>query len=183
MTHVEEVFRAEYGRVVAGLVRRFGDIDLAEEALADALLIAFERWPRDGVPPNPAAWLTRVAGNKAIDRLRREKVRDEKYAEAAMLQDDTPAEPTGPVTDDRLRLIFTCCHPALAPENRIALTLRLLGGLTVAEIAHAFLVTETTMAQRITARRRRSSRRGSPTACPWATTSRTGWPGSSPSST
>ena len=150
LTHVEEVFRAEYGRVVAGLVRRFGDIDIAEEALADALVIALERWPRDGVPPNPAAWLTRVAGNKAIDRLRREKVRDTKYTEAAMLQDDTPAEPTGPVTDDRLRLIFTCCHPALAPENRIALTLRLLGGLTVAEIAHAFLVPETTMAQRMT---------------------------------
>ena len=150
MTHVEEVFRAEYGRVVAGLVRRFGDIDLAEDALADTLVIALERWPRDGVPPNPAAWLTRVAGNKAIDRLRREKVRDEKYAEAAMLTDDTPAEPSGPVTDDRLRLMFTCCHPALAPENRIALTLRLLGGLTVAEIAHAFLVPETTMAQRIT---------------------------------
>ncbi len=150
MTNVEEVFRAEYGRVVAGLVRRFGDIDIAEEALADALVIALQRWPRDGVPPNPAAWLTRVAGNKAIDRLRREKVRDKKYTEAAMLHDDTPAEPTGPVTDDRLRLIFTCCHPALAPENRIALTLRLLGGLTVAEIAHAFLVPETTMAQRIT---------------------------------
>ena len=150
MTNVEQVFRAEYGRVVAGLVRRFGDIDIAEEAMADALVTALERWPRDGVPPNPAAWLTRVAGNKAIDRLRRENVRDEKYAEAAMLTNDTPAEPTGPVTDDRLRPIFTCCHPALAPENRIALTLRLLGGLTVAEIAHAFLVPETTMAQRIT---------------------------------
>jgi RNA polymerase sigma-70 factor, ECF subfamily len=150
LTHVEEVFRAEYGRVVAGLVRRFGDIDLAEDALADALVTALERWPRDGVPPNPAAWLTRVAGNKAIDRLRREKVRDTKHAEVAMLNDDTPAEPMGPVTDDRLRLVFTCCHPALAPENRIALTLRLLGGLTVAEIAHAFLVPETTMAQRIT---------------------------------
>jgi RNA polymerase sigma-70 factor (ECF subfamily) len=150
LTDVDEVFRAEYGRVIAGLVRRFGDIDIAEDALADALVTALERWPRDGQPPNPAAWLTRVAGNKAIDRLRREKVRDEKYAEAAMLYDDTPAEPTGPVTDDRLRLIFTCCHPALAPENRIALTLRLLGGLTVAEIAHAFLVPETTMAQRIT---------------------------------
>jgi RNA polymerase sigma-70 factor, ECF subfamily len=150
LTHIEEVFRAEYGRVVAGLVRRFGDIDLAEDALADALVTALERWPRDGVPPNPAAWLTRVAGNKAIDRLRREKVRDTKHAEVAMLNDDTPAEPMGPVTDDRLRLVFTCCHPALAPENRIALTLRLLGGLTVAEIAHAFLVPETTMAQRIT---------------------------------
>jgi RNA polymerase sigma-70 factor, ECF subfamily len=121
-----------------------------DASAGNALLIALERWPRDGVPPNPGAWLTRVAGNRAIDRLRREKVRDAKYAEAAMLTDDTPAEPIGPVMDDRLRLIFTCCHPALAPENRIALTLRLLGGLTVAEIAHAFLVPETTMAQRIT---------------------------------
>jgi RNA polymerase sigma-70 factor, ECF subfamily len=94
LTDVEEVLRAEYGRVVAGLVRRFGDIDIAEEALADALVIALERWPRDGAPPNPAGWLTRAAGNQAINRLRREKVRDEKDAEAAMLQDDTPAEPT-----------------------------------------------------------------------------------------
>ncbi|MGH3306948.1 MAG: RNA polymerase sigma factor, partial [Nocardioides sp.] len=166
MTYVEQVFRAEYGRVVAGLVRRFGDIDIAEEALADALVIALERWPGDGVPPNPAAWLTRVAGNKAIDRLRREKVRDEKYAEAAMLTDDTPAEPTGPVTDDRLRLIFTCCHPALAPEARVALTLRLLGGLTVPEIAAAFLVPETTMAQRITRAKRKIAGAGIPYRVP-----------------
>jgi RNA polymerase sigma-70 factor, ECF subfamily len=166
LTDVEEVFRAEYGRVVAGLVRRFGDIDIAEEALADALVTALERWPRDGLPPNPAAWLTRVAGNKAIDRLRREKVRDEKYAEAAMLADDTPAPPTGPVTDDRLRLIFTCCHPALAPEHRIALTLRLLGGLTVAEIAHAFLVPETTMAQRITRAKAKIKKAGIPYRVP-----------------
>lgn len=147
---VEELVRAEYGRVLAGLIRRFGDIDTAEDALADALVVALEKWPVDGVPPNPAAWLTTVAGNRAIDKLRRERVRDSKHAQSVMLDDDTPPEPTGPVQDDRLRLIFTCCHPALAPENRVALTLRLLGGLTVAEIARAFLVPETTMAQRIT---------------------------------
>ncbi|RYP86521.1 RNA polymerase sigma factor [Nocardioides guangzhouensis] len=147
---VEETVRAEHGRVLAGLIRRFGDIDLAEDALSEALVVALEKWPVDGPPPNPGGWLTTTATRKALDRIRREKVRDTKYAEAAMIGDDTPAEPTGPVEDDRLRLIFTCCHPALAPENRVALTLRLLGGLTVAEIAHAFLVPETTMAQRIT---------------------------------
>ena len=147
---IERVVRAEHGRVVAGLIRRFGDLDVAEDALSEALVAALEKWPIDGLPPNPAAWLTKVAGNKAIDRIRREKLRDSKYAEAAMLTDDTPPEPTGPVEDDRLRLIFTCCHPALATPARVALTLRLLGGLTVAEIAQAFLVPETTMAQRIT---------------------------------
>lgn len=147
---VADVVRTEYGRVVAGLIRRFGDIGLAEDALGEALVVALERWPRDGVPPNPAGWLTTTATRKALDHLRREKVRDEKYAEANMLTDDTPPEPTGPVTDDRLRLIFTCCHPALAAPARVALTLRLLGGLTVGEIASAFLVPETTMAQRIT---------------------------------
>ena len=144
------VVRAEYGRVVAGLIRRFGDIGLAEDALGEALVVALERWPRDGVPPNPAGWLTTTASRKALDHLRRERVRDEKYAEAAMITDDTPPQHTGPVSDDRLRLVFTCCHPALAEPARVALTLRLLGGLTVAEIAHAFLVPETTMAQRIT---------------------------------
>lgn len=148
--HISRVVRAEHGRVVAGLIRRFGDVDIAEDALSEALVTALEKWPLDGLPPNPAAWLTMVAGNKAIDRIRREKLRDSKYAEAAMLADDTPPEPTGPVEDDRLRLIFTCCHPALAAPARVALTLRLLGGLTVAEIAQAFLVPETTMAQRIT---------------------------------
>jgi len=147
---ISRVFRAEYGRVVAGLIRRFGDVETAEDALSEALVVALEKWPVDGLPPNPTAWLTTVAGNKAIDRIRRERLRDSKYAEAAMLTDDTPHEPTGPVQDDRLRLIFTCCHPALAPQTRVALTLRLLGGLTVAEIAQAFLVPETTMAQRIT---------------------------------
>ncbi|UMG94283.1 sigma-70 family RNA polymerase sigma factor [Nocardioides sp. TF02-7] len=147
---VERVFREEYGRLIASLVRRFGDIDIAEEAAGEALVAALEKWPGSGVPPNPGGWLTTTAGNRAIDRLRRENQRDAKHRAAAMLHDDTPHEPTGPVEDDRLRLIFTCCHPALAPEARIALTLRLLGGLTVAEIAQAFLVPETTMAQRMT---------------------------------
>jgi RNA polymerase sigma-70 factor, ECF subfamily len=147
---VSAIVRAEHGRVVATLIRRLGDIDLAEDAVAEALVTALERWPVDGVPPNPGAWLTKTAGNKAIDRIRREGKRDAKHAEATMLIDESLPEPTGPVEDDRLRLIFTCCHPALALDNRVALTLRLLGGLTVAEIAHAFLVPETTMAQRIT---------------------------------
>ncbi|NYJ03480.1 RNA polymerase sigma-70 factor (ECF subfamily) [Nocardioides thalensis] len=147
---IERVFREEYGRLIASLVRRFGDIDIAEEAAGEALLVALERWPADGVPPNPGGWLTTTAGNRAIDRIRREKLRDTKHQAALMIEDDTPHEPTGPVEDDRLRLIFTCCHPALAPEARVALTLRLLGGLTVSEIAEAFLVPETTMGQRIT---------------------------------
>lgn len=136
--------------MVAGLARRFGDLDLAEDAAAEAFVAAVERWPRDGVPPNPGAWLTTTATRKAIDRLRRESHREGKHQAAQMLSDDTPHEPTGPVEDDRLRLVFICCHPALAMEARVALTLRLLGGLTVAEIAHAFLVPETTMARRIT---------------------------------
>src|SRR5664280_1541096 len=153
---VERVFREEYGRLIASLVRRFGDIDIAEEAAGEALVAALEKWPEAGVPPNPGGWLTITAGNRAIDRIRREKQRDAKHRAAFMsspmssAHDDTPHEHTGPVEDDRLRLLFTCCHPALAPEARIALTLRLLGGLTVAEIAQAFLVPETTMAQRIT---------------------------------
>ena len=147
---IERIYREEYGRVVASLVRRFGDIDIAEEAAGEALLIAVEKWPVDGVPPNPGGWLTTTAGNRAIDRIRRESHRDAKHQAALMISDDTPHPPTGAVEDDRLRLIFTCCHPALAPEARVALTLRLLGGLTVAEVAQAFLVQETTMAQRIT---------------------------------
>ncbi|CAN5397291.1 sigma factor-like helix-turn-helix DNA-binding protein [soil metagenome] len=150
MDAIERVYREEFGRVVASLVRRFGDLDVAEDAAGEALVVALEKWPVDGVPPNPGAWLTTTAARKAIDRIRRESHRDTKHRAAIMLDDDTPHEPTGLVTDDRLRLIFTCCHPALAPEARVALTLRLLGGLTVAEIAQAFLVPETTMAQRIT---------------------------------
>lgn len=147
---IARAHREEWGRVVAGLARRFGDLDLAEDAAAEAFVTAVERWPRDGVPPSPGAWLTTTATRKAIDRLRRESRRDDKHRAAQMLSDDTPPEPTGPVDDDRLRLVFTCCHPALAMEARVALTLRLLGGLTVAEIARAFLVPETTMARRIT---------------------------------
>ncbi|MEV5000270.1 RNA polymerase sigma factor [Nocardioides sp. LML1-1-1.1] len=147
---VERIFRDEYGRLIASLVRRFGDIDIAEEAAGEALVAALEKWPGSGVPPNPGGWLTTTAGNRAIDRLRREKLREGKHEAAAMVHDPTPHAPTGVIDDDRLRLVFTCCHPALAPEARIALTLRLLGGLSVAEIASAFLVQETTMAQRIT---------------------------------
>jgi len=147
---ISDIVRAEHGRVVAQLIRRLGDIDLAEDAVSEALLTALERWPADGIPPNPGAWLTTTAGNKAIDRIRREGKRDAKHQAAMMITDDAPDPDEGPVTDDRLRLVFTCCHPALALENRVALTLRLLGGLTVDEIARAFLVPETTMAQRIT---------------------------------
>jgi RNA polymerase sigma-70 factor (ECF subfamily) len=147
---VERVFRDEYGRLIASLVRRFGDVDIAEEAAGEALVAALEKWPESGVPPNPGGWLTTTASNRAIDRIRRETQRDAKHQAALMFHDDTPHGYTGPVEDDRLRLLFTCCHPALAPEARIALTLRLLGGLTVSEIGQAFLVPETTMAQRIT---------------------------------
>ncbi|MEO3936603.1 sigma-70 family RNA polymerase sigma factor [Dermatophilaceae bacterium Soc4.6] len=144
------VHHQEWGRVVARLARRFGDLDIAEDAAAEAFTGAAERWPGDGIPPNPGGWLTTTATRKAIDRLRRESQRDAKHQAALMIHHDTPAAPTGPVEDDRLRLVFTCCHPALAMEARVALTLRLLGGLTVAEIARAFFVQETTMAQRLT---------------------------------
>jgi RNA polymerase sigma-70 factor (ECF subfamily) len=147
---ITRIHHEEWARVVAGLARRFGDLDVAEDAAAEAFATAAERWPRDGLPPNPGGWLTTTATRKGIDRLRRESQRDAKHQAAQMAFDDTPHEPTGPVEDDRLRLVFTCCHPALAVEARVALTLRLLGGLTVSEISRAFLVQETTMAQRIT---------------------------------
>ncbi|MEJ3404627.1 RNA polymerase sigma factor [Rathayibacter sp. YIM 133350] len=142
--------REEWARVLASLAKRFGDLDIAEEAAAEAFVIAVERWPADGIPPNPGAWLTTTANRKAIDRLRRESTRDDRHREAMMLFDDDPPESLGVIDDDRLRLIFTCCHPALAMEARIALTLRMVGGLTVPEIARGFLVQESTMAQRIT---------------------------------
>lgn len=146
---ISGVFREEYGRAVAVLVRVFGDIDVAEEAVQDAFTTAAERWPSTGLPPSPAGWIITTARNRAIDRLRQEASREDRQARAALLHaGDAPAE-EGPVRDDRLRLIFTCCHPALAPAARVALTLRLLGGLTTAEIARAFLVAEPTMAQRI----------------------------------
>ena len=142
--------REEWARVVATLALRFGDLDVAEDAAAEAFATAVARWPRDGVPANPGAWLTTTAARKAIDRLRRESRRDEKHQEAALLFHDASHEALGAVDDDRLRLIFTCCHPALAPEARIALTLRMVGGLTVPEIARAFLVQEAAMGKRIT---------------------------------
>ena len=140
----------EWARVVASLTRRFGDLDIAEEAAAEAFATAVERWPIEGVPPNPGGWLTTTAKRNAIDRLRRENKRDDKHKEAQMLHDYDPPEPLGAVDDERLRLIFTCCHPALAMETRVALTLRMVGGLTVPEIARAFLVSESTMGRRIT---------------------------------
>jgi RNA polymerase sigma-70 factor (ECF subfamily) len=139
----------EWARVVASLTRRFSDLDIAEEAAAEAFAIAIERWPADGVPPNPGAWLTTTANRKAIDRIRRENKRADKQKEAQMVYDDS-SEIFGTIDDDRLRLIFTCCHPALAMESRVALTLRMVGGLTMPEIARAFLVQEAAMGQRIT---------------------------------
>jgi RNA polymerase sigma factor (sigma-70 family) len=146
---VAAVFRAEYGRAVAVLARVFGDLEIAEDAVQEAFVAAVEKWPAAGLPPSPAGWIITTARNRAIDRLRREASREDKQAQAALLQaQDEPVE-EGVVRDDRLRLIFTCCHPALALNVRVALTLRLLGGLTTTEIAHAFLVPEATMAQRI----------------------------------
>jgi RNA polymerase sigma-70 factor (ECF subfamily) len=142
-----DVYRAEYGRCVATLVRLLGDINLAEEAVQDAFAVAVEKW--QALPPNPGAWIVTTARNRAIDRLRRESTREARHAQALLLyQQDQPQE-VGPVTDDQLRLIFTCCHPALAPDARTALTLRLLGGLEVPEISRAYLVPEATIAQRI----------------------------------
>ncbi|MFG3172567.1 RNA polymerase sigma factor [Streptomyces sp. NPDC048200] len=146
---IEAVFRAEYGRAVSVLIRLLGDIDLAEEAVQDAFTTAVAKWPETGTPPSPAGWIITTARNRAVDRLRRESSREARHAEAVRLHaPDEPAE-EGPVRDDRLRLIFTCCHPALAPQAQVALTLRLLGGLTTPQIARAFLVPEATMAQRI----------------------------------
>ncbi|WP_182876965.1 RNA polymerase sigma factor [Microbispora sp. H10670] len=146
---VERVFREEYGRAVAVLVRHFGDIDLAEEAVQDAFAEAARRWPRDGTPPRPAGWIITTARNRMIDRFRREATREDRQVRAALSHHHDEPDEEGAVHDDRLRLIFTCCHPALAPTARVALTLRLLGGLTTAEIARAFLVAEPAMAQRL----------------------------------
>jgi RNA polymerase sigma-70 factor, ECF subfamily len=147
---ITQAHHEEWARVVASLTRRFGDLDIAEEAAAEAFATAVARWPDDGVPPNPGAWLTTTAKRLAIDRIRRESKRDDKQKEAQLLYDDDPPEPLGAIDDERLRLIFTCCHPALALETRVALTLRMVGGLTVPEIARAFLAQDTAMERRIT---------------------------------
>jgi RNA polymerase sigma-70 factor, ECF subfamily len=150
-SEIERVFDAEYGRAVAVLVRVFGDIDVAEEAVQDAFTAAVQRWPAAGLPPSPAGWIITTARNRAINRLRREASRADRHAQAALLHARTEPAEESPVAvrDDRLRLIFTCCHPALATGVQVALTLRLLGGLTTAEIARAFLVPEPTIAQRL----------------------------------
>jgi RNA polymerase sigma-70 factor, ECF subfamily len=148
-SEIEHVFRQEYGRAVAVLVRAVGDIDIAEEAVQDAFTAAVQRWPAAGLPPSPAGWIITTARNRAIDRLRREGSREDRHVQAALLHARGEPAEEGAVRDDRLRLIFTCCHPALAPGVQVALTLRLLGGLTTVEIARAFLVPEPTMAQRL----------------------------------
>lgn len=171
MSDVEKVIaavhREEWARVVAALTRRFGDFDIAEEAAAEAFATAVERWRVDGVPPKPGAWLTTAAARKAIDRIRRENRRDDRHREARMLYDNPP-EPAGAIEDDRLRLIFTCCHPALAMQTRVALTLRMVGGLSVAEIAHAFLTQEGAMARRITRAKAKIRAAGIPYRVPTA---------------
>ena len=146
-SRIEQIFRAEYGRAVASLVRFLGDIDVAEEAVQDAFEVAVKKWPTEGIPPAPAGWIITTARNRAIDRLRRETTRDERHKQAAIIQTEEPE--THPVQDDRLRLIFTCCHPALARPAQVSLTLKLIAGLQTSEIARAFLVTESTMAQRL----------------------------------
>jgi RNA polymerase sigma-70 factor (ECF subfamily) len=151
---VEATFRREYGQAIATLVRLFGDIDVAEEAVQDAFTVAVEQW-RDGVPLNPGGWIITTARHKAIDRVRRESSRDLRQASAAVLFEPDPPREVEPMVDDRLRLIFTCCHPALATETQVALTLRLIGGLTTDEIARAFLVPEPTMSQRIVRAKRK----------------------------
>jgi RNA polymerase sigma-70 factor, ECF subfamily len=153
---IDRTFRDESGKAIATLIRLFGDIELAEEAVQDAFLVATEKWPETGLPPNPGGWIVTTARNRAIDKLRRESSREERHAHAVELQAQSEPEPVeGPVNDDQLRLIFTCCHPALDTASAVALTLRLLGGLQTPEIARAFLVPEPTMAQRLVRAKRK----------------------------
>jgi RNA polymerase sigma-70 factor (ECF subfamily) len=164
---IERAYRESSGRAVATLVRLFGDIDLAEEAVQEAFAVAAERWPAGGVPPNPGGWIVTTARNKALDRLRRESTRFGREAEAVRMRaGPEPPEEVGPVQDDRLRLIFTCCHPALAAEAQLALTLRLIAGLQTPEIARAFLVPEATVAQRLVRAKRKIRAAGIPYRVP-----------------
>src|SRR5213080_5012385 len=153
VAEIGRIFREESGRLVAALIRVFGDIGVAEDAVQEAFAVALRKWPGDGLPPNPGAWITTTARNRAIDRLRRESRGRELLSDVALRSpdNDDPGSPgkEGPVQDDRLRLIFTCCHPALSTEAQVALTLRLLGGLSTNDVARSFLVTEPTMAQRL----------------------------------
>ncbi|WP_458690706.1 RNA polymerase sigma factor [Nocardia tengchongensis] len=150
VAEIASVFATQYGRAVASLIRVFGDVDIAEDAVQDAFATALLRWPADGLPASPPGWIITTARNRAVDRLRREAARHDKYAQAALLHARDEPAPEDTPGDDRLRLIFTCCHPALARPAQVALTLRLLGGLTTEEIARAFLIPESTLAQRIT---------------------------------
>ncbi|CPV95060.1 RNA polymerase sigma-70 factor%2C ECF subfamily [Mycobacteroides abscessus] len=166
---ISRIFREEYGRTVATLIRYFGSIDIAEDAVQEAFEVAIARWPEDGIPPNPGAWITTTARNRGIDKLRRDRRRDELSREAgAFAEPQQEPEDVGPVRDDRLRLIFTCCHPALSQEAQVALTLRLLGGLTTPEIAGAYLVSESTMAARITRAKKKIAAAGIPYRIPAA---------------
>ncbi|MFV1991776.1 MAG: RNA polymerase sigma factor, partial [Acidimicrobiales bacterium] len=159
-TSFDEIYRREVGRCTATLVRVLGDVDLAEDAVADAFAVAAQRWPSEGIPPNPGGWITTTARNRAIDILRRESSRSQRYIAADRMRDREPTTVPGEadldvVPDDQLRLIFLCCHPALSPDVQVAMTLRLLGGLETPEIARAFLVTDTTMAQRLVRAKRK----------------------------